>query len=53
MTELSGKAPIERVELPTSIPIGLALTDKTRTKRSKLESLSRREWKELTGSWSN
>jgi hypothetical protein len=35
-----GKAPIKKVELFTSIKIDAALTDKTRTKRSKLESLS-------------
>ena len=35
----SGKAPTEKVELSTSTPIDPALTDKTRTKRSKLESL--------------
>ena len=34
-----GKAPIKKVELSTSIQIDPALTDRTRTKRSKLESL--------------
>jgi hypothetical protein len=53
MKELFGKAPIERVELSASIQIDPALTDKTRTKRSKLESLSRKKWKGLTSSWSN
>ena len=48
-----GKAPIKKVELSTSIQIDPAPTDKTRTKRSKLESPSKREWKELTSSWSN
>ena len=34
-----GKAPIKKVELSTSIQIDPALTDRIRTKRSKLESL--------------
>ena len=38
--ESFGKAPIKKVELSTSIQIDAALTDKTITKRSKLESLS-------------
>jgi hypothetical protein len=53
MKELFGKAPVKMVALSTSTEIDPALTDKTRTKRSKLESLSRREWKGLTSSWSN
>jgi hypothetical protein len=51
--ESFGKAPITKVELSTSSQIDPALTDKTRTKRSKLEFLSRREGKGLTSSWSN
>ena len=37
--ESFGKAPIKKVELSTSIQIDAALTDKPRTKKSKLESL--------------
>jgi hypothetical protein len=38
--EFLGKAPIKKVELSTLIEIDRVLTDNTRTKRSKLESLS-------------
>ena len=37
--ESFGKAPTKKVELSTLTPIDPALTDKTRTKRPKLESL--------------